>query len=87
MCTLDDFQKKGFQDGEYTVWADRINDLKQGDIIYLTSSEKDYDCMCGCFMNDISHCARVNVEILNEDQTDDIVYASAKVLEVLEVGY
>lgn len=88
MCTLDDFQKKEFQDGEYTVWADNIQQLKPGDVIFLTSSEREYDCMCGCFMNDIPRCARVKVEILNEDQTeDDIFYASAKVLEILEVGY
>ena len=87
MCTLDDFQKKVFLDGEYIVWAENIQQLKPNDVIFLTTSEREYDCMCGCFMNDIPRCARVNVEILNEDQTDDIVYASAKVLEVLEVGY
>ena len=87
MCTLDDFQKKVFSDGEYIVWAENIQQLKPNDVIFLTTSEREYDCMCGCFMNDIPRCARVNVEILNEDQTDDIVYASAKVLEVLEVGY
>ncbi|WP_407420703.1 hypothetical protein [Methanobrevibacter sp.] len=90
MCTLDDFQQeeKTFKDGEYTVWAENIQQLKPGDVIFLTTSEKEYDCMCGCFMNDIPRCARVNVEILNEDHAgDDIVYASAKVKEVIEVGY
>lgn len=87
MCTLDDFKDKTFTDGEYTVWAENIQQLKKDDIIYLTTSEKEYDCMCGCFMNDIPRCARVNVEILNENQVEDTVYASAKVIEILEVGY
>ena len=88
MCTLDDFEEKVFTDGEYVVWADKINELEPGEIIFLTSSEKEYDCMCGCFMNDIPRCARVNVEVLNEEHgPDGVVYASAKVQEVLEVGY
>lgn len=90
MCTLDDFQKeeeKVFNDGEYTVWAENIQQLKPGDVIFLTNSDQEYDCMCGCFMNDIPRCARVSVEILNEDVADGITYASAKVQEVIEVGY
>lgn len=88
MCTLDDFQNKVFPDGEYIVWAENIQQLKPNDVIFLTTSEREYDCMCGCFMNDIPRCARVNVEILNEDHTEkDVAYASAKVLEILEVGY
>lgn len=88
MCTLDDFTEKTFTDGEYTVWAENIQQLKKGNVIFLTTSENEYDCMCGCFMNDIPRCARVQVEILNEEQAgDEVVYASAKVLEVLEVGY
>jgi|GEM_PF-2313801 len=88
MCTLDDFTEKTFTDGEYTVWAENIQQLKKGNVIFLTTSDREYDCMCGCFMNDIPRCARVQVEILNEEPAQDgIVYASAKVLEVLEVGY
>ena len=98
MCTLDDFEKnKVFEDGEYIVWSEKINELKKGDIIYLTTSELSYDCIYGCFMTDISRCARVNVRILNEDLSEYVPekstnggcygYAAAEVLEVLEVGY
>ena len=90
MCTLDDFttEEKVFTDGEYTVWAENIQQLTPGDVIFLTTSEKEYDCMCGCFMNDIPRCARVDVEILNEERSaGGVVYASAKVVELIEVGY
>lgn len=99
MCTLDDFttEEKVFNDGEYTVWSEKINELKKGDIIHLTTSEFEYDCIYGCFMKDISRCARVKVKILNEDLTEYVPekscnggcygYAAAEVLEVLEVGY
>lgn len=97
MCTLDDFkekQNKLFQDGIYTVYSEKANEIKPGDIIYLTTSEFDYDCVYGCFMNDIHKSARVKVEILNEDLSEYSLgkhmnggcygYAAAKVLEVLQ---
>ena len=86
MCTLDDFEKEVFQDGEYTVYSEKAGEIKPDDIIYLTTSEFDYDCVYGCFMNDLRKCAKVKVEILNEEQ-GKFVYAAAKVVEVIEVGY
>lgn len=98
MCTLDAFQnEKLFPDGEYTVWAEKINELKVGDKIYLTTSEFEYDCMCGCFMQDISRCAKVKVKILHEDLSEYVQgkhltggsygFAIAEVIEILEIGY
>ena len=90
MCTLDDFKTTTndyhFTDGEYVVWSEKAHNIKPGDIIHLTNSESDYDCVYGCFMNDLRKCAKVKVEILNEEQ-GKFVYAAAKVLEVIEVGY
>lgn len=89
MCTLDDFKKAEhelFQDGEYVVWSEKAHEIKPGDIIYLTSSESEYDCVYGCFMKDLRRCAKVMVEILNEEK-GKFVYASARVLKVIDVGY
>ena len=90
-------ENKLFNDGEYIVWAEHINDLKVGDKIYLTTSEFEYDCMCGCFMKDIYRCAKVKVKILHEDLSEYVQgkhlnggwygFATAEVLEILEVGY
>lgn len=80
-------QNQYFTDGEYTVWSEKAHEIKPGDTIYLTSSESEYDCVYGCFMKDIRKCAKVKVEILNEDDEGKFVYAAAKVAEVLEVGY
>lgn len=90
MCTLDDFKKEEshshFGDGVYVVWSEKAHEIKPGDIIHLTNSESEYDCVYGCFMNDLSKCAKVQVEILNEEQ-GKFVYAAAKVVEVIELGY
>ena len=96
MCTLDDFKKeqnKLFQDGIYTVYSEKADEIKPGEIIYLTTSEFDYDCVYGCFMRDIRKSARVKVEILNEDLSEYVQgkhltggcygYAAAKVIEVV----
>ena len=86
-----------FNDGEYVIWADNIADLKVGDIVHLTTSEFEYDAMCGCFMNDISRCAKVQLKIISEDLSEYVPgkhltggcygYATAEVVEVIEVGY
>lgn len=93
MCTLDDFEKEVFQDGEYTVYSEKAGEIKPDDIIYLTTSEFDYDCVYGCFMKDIRKSVRVKVEILNEDLSEYVQgkhltggcygYAAVKVVEVL----
>lgn len=96
MCTLDDFKEKQhglFKNGEYIVYSEKANDIKPGDIIYLTTSEFMYDCVCGVFMKDIRKSARVKVEIMNEDLSEYVpgkhitggcyAYAAAKVIEVL----
>lgn len=96
MCTLDDFKEKQheiFSDGEYTVYSEKANEIKPGDIIYLTTSDFSYDCVYGCFMKDIRKSAKVKVEILNEDLSEYVQgkhndggcygYAAAKVLEVI----
>lgn len=96
MTTLEDFKEtRLFSDGIYTVWAENIHQLKEGDIIYLTTSEFDYDCMCGCFMRNIRNSAEVEVEILNEDLSEYVpgkstnggcyAYAAAKVTKIIEV--
>lgn len=97
MTTLDKFQNKLFPDGEYTVWSEKADEIKPGDRIYLTTSKFEYDCVYGCFMNDLRRCAKVKVKILNEDLSEYVPgkhvdggsygYAAAEVLEVLEVGY
>lgn len=95
MCTLDDFQKNHvFQDGQYTVYSEKIDTIKPGDTIYLTTSEFMYDCVYAVFMNGIKKSARVEVEILMEDLSEYIPekscnggaygFASAKVLKILE---
>ena len=96
MCTLDDFKEKEqlFPNGEYTVYSEKADEIKSGDIIYLTTSEFDYDCVYGCFMKDIRKSVKVKVEILNEDLSEYVQgkhlsggcygYAAAKVLEVME---
>ena len=86
-----------FNDGEYVIWAEHINDLKVGDIVHLTTSEFMYDAMCGCFMQDISRCAKVNLEIISEDLSEYVQgkhtnggcygFATAKVTDIIEVGY
>ena len=83
-----------FQDGVYTVWAENISELKPGDTIYLTTSDFMYDCMCGCFMNDIRGHADVDVVILSEDLSEYVpeksstggayAYAAARVLKILD---
>ena len=96
MCTLDDFtekQDKVFSDGEYTVYSEKADEIKAGDIIYLTTSEFMYDCVYGVFMKGIRRSVRVKVEILNEDLSEYVPgksnnggcygYASAKVIKVL----
>lgn len=85
---------KIFEDGRYTVWAENINKLKPGDVIYLTTSAFMYDCMCGCFMDDIRGSATVEVEILNEDLSEYdeskcrtggcYAFAAAKVLRIVD---
>ena len=97
MTTLDEFQNKLFSDGEYTVWSEKADEIKPGDRIYLTTSRFEYDCVYGCFMNDLRRCAKVKVKILNEDLSEYVPgkhvdgeaygYAAAEVLEVIEVGY
>lgn len=97
MCTLDDFKEKQenlFENGEYTVYSEKADEIKHGDIIYLTTSEFDYDCVCGCFMKGIRRHVRVNVEIMNEDLSEYVQgkhltggcygFAAAKVVEVVE---
>ena len=99
MCTLDDFQEQKndtgiFSDGEYLVYSEKINELKTGDIIYLTTSEFMYDCIYACFMKDIRRSARVKVKILLEDLSEFVPgkcvnggcygFASAEVLEILK---
>jgi len=94
MCTLDDFkekQNKLFQDGIYTVYSEKADEIKPGDIIYLTTSEFMYDCVYGVFMKDIRKSVKVEVEILNEDLSEYVPgkhltggcygYAAAEVLE------
>ncbi len=97
MCTLDDFKNNGektvFEDGTYIVRSEKADEIKQGDIIYLTTSEFSYDCVYGCFMNDIRKSVEVKVEILNEDLSEYVPgkhsnggcygYAAAKVVEVV----
>lgn len=99
MVTLDDFQKNKkeenqlFNDGVYTVYSEKIDQLKPGDIIYLTSSELDYDCIYGCFINNLRKHRDVEVEIIYEDLSEYepeksrnggcYAYASAKVLEII----
>ena len=89
MCTLDDFKKTEnvFPDGEYTVYSEKADTIKPGDIIYLTTSEFMYDCVYAVFMKDIRKSVRVLVEILNEDLSEYVTggcygYAAAKVLRV-----
>lgn len=99
MVTLDDFQKNKkeenqlFNDGVYTVYSEKIDQLKPGDIIYLTSSELDYDCIYGCFMNNLRKHRDVEVEIIYEDLSEYVpekgrnggcyAYASAKVIDII----
>ena len=96
MHTLDDFKEKEhslFKNGEYIVYSEKANDIKPGDIIYLTTSKFMYDCVCGVFMRDIRKSAKVKVEIMNEDLSEYVpgkhtdggcyAYATAKVIEVL----
>lgn len=83
-----------FEDGRYTVWSEKINTLKPGDIIYLTTASLMYDCVYGCFMNDIRGSATVEVEILNEDLSEYdeskcrlggcYGFAAAKVLRIVD---
>lgn len=96
MCTLDDFKETQnlFENGEYTVYSEKADEIKPGDIIYLTTSEFDYDCVCGCFMKGIRRHVRVNVEIMNEDLSEYVQgkhltggcygFAAAKVVGVVE---
>lgn len=96
MCTLDDFKEKQelFENGEYTVYSEKADEIKPGDIIYLTTSEFDYDCVYGCFMKGIRRHVRVNVEIMNEDLSEYVQgkhltggcygFAAAKVVGVVE---
>ena len=95
MCTLDDFKEKHelFPNGEYTVYSEKADQIKPGDIIYLTTSEFMYDCVYAVFMKDICRSVTVKVEILNEDLSEYVPgkhhnggcygYAAAKVIEVL----
>ena len=101
MSTLDDFQKesetennhKVFQDGAYTVYSEKIDTIKPGDIIYLTTSEFMYDCVYAVFMKGIRRSALVEVEILMEDLSEYVPeksrdggcygFASAKVVRVI----
>ena len=97
MTTLDEFQNKLFSDGEYTVWSEKADEIKQGDTIYLTTSKFEYDCVYGCFMKDLRRCAKVKLKVLNEDLSEYVqgkhidggayAYAAAEVQEVIEVGY
>lgn len=97
MCTLDDFkekQNKVFENGVYNVYSEKADQIKPGDIIYLTTSEFPYDCVYAVFMKDIRRHAKVKVEILNEDLSEYVQgkhlnsgcygFASAKVVEVIE---
>lgn len=104
MCTLDDFQKESemennhevFTDGRYVVYSEKIDTIKPGDIIYLTTSEFMYDCVYAVFMNGIRRSALVEVEILMEDLSEYVPekcrtggcygFASAKVKRVLGRG-
>ena len=92
MCTLDDF-KKVFEDGIYTVKSNKADEIKKGDLIYLTTSEFEWDCVYGCFMNNLRGSVDVRVEILNEDLSEYVPgkhcnggsygYATARVVDVL----
>lgn len=70
-----------FENGIYTVYANRIKELKIGDIIHITNTNTEcWDCMRGCFMNGIKGSAQVKVEILNVDHSDEVC-AAARVIE------
>ena len=98
MGTLDDFTNKNevFQDGRYTVYSEKIDTIKTGDIIYLTTSEFMYDCVYGVFMNGIRRSADVEVKILMEDLSEYVPgkshnggcygFASAEVRRVIQRG-
>ena len=83
-----------FEDGTYTVYSEKIDEIKPGDIIYLTTSEFEYDCVYGCFMNGIRGSADVEVEIMNEDLSEYNPdkcknggchgFAAAKVLKIMD---
>lgn len=83
-----------FEDGTYTVYSEKIDEIKPGDIIYLTTSEFEYDCVYGCFMNGIRGSADVEVEIVNEDLSEydsrkcrnggSYGFAAAKVLKIID---
>ena len=83
-----------FEDGVYTVWAENIRNLEVGDKIYLTTSNLEYDCMCGCFMNGIRGSRTVQVKILFEDLSEYdprrcndggcYGFATAEVLKILD---
>lgn len=93
MCTLDDFKEKIFNDGIYTVESNKAEEIKTGDLIYLTTSDFEWDCVYGCFINNLRGSIDVRVEILNEDLSEYVpgkhsdggcyAYATARVVEVL----
>lgn len=98
MCTLDDFTNKNevFQDGVYTVYSEKIDNIKPGDTIYLTTSEFMYDCVYAVFMTGIRRSADVEVKILMEDLSEYVPekshnggcygFASAEVVKVIRRG-
>ena len=99
MHTWDDFKEKEhslFKNGEYIVYSEKANDIKPGDIIYLTTAEFMYDCVYGVFMNGIRRSADVEVKILMEDLSEYVPekshnggcygFASAEVRRVIQRG-
>lgn len=100
MVSLDDFKNKKtetknqiFNDGVYTVYSEKIDQLKKGDTIYLTTSDLEYDCIYGCFMTNLRKHKKVEVEIIYEDLSEYVpeksrtggcyAYASAKVIDII----
>ena len=71
----------------------KAEEIKTGDLIYLTTSDFEWDCGYGCFINNLRGSIDVRVEILNEDLSEYVpgkhsdggcyAYATARVVEVL----